>query len=578
MENFKNLGLSENTIQALIKKGFTEPTTIQAKVIPLLLQGEKDVVGQSQTGTGKTAAFALPILETIKERSKTVQAIILTPTRELALQVAQEINSLKGDKDIHILAVYGGSPIGPQRHRLEDGVDIVVGTPGRIMDLQKRKSLKLGHVKYAVLDEADEMLNMGFVEDIKSILKHTPEEKSMLLFSATMPKPILKIAKNYMRDYDFIAAEKTKLTLDSIEQIYYDINARDRNEGLKRVIDYYTDFYGIVFCNTKSNVDSLAAQLIKRNYNAAALHGDITQDQRERILQKFKDKTITILVATDVAARGIDVNDLTHVVNYSLPQSPESYVHRIGRTGRAGKKGISITFVIPSEKRKLSFVEKVNKCKLIKQKLPSVKDIIDNKENKIKEIIKNVIKKNKGKKTKYNSMAEELLGKDTAEEVVAAVLKYSFKNELNANSYKDIADAKVSRAIESSDRGRFGRGRSRSFGRSSSRGRSSFGRSEGRSSSRGRSDRSSEGRSERKTYGRSPARDRPSSKGRSERKPYGRSSSEGRSDRSSRKPFSFNKSDRKSSFSRSDKPSFSRSSKGKDRSSKKRSDRKRRDR
>jgi ATP-dependent RNA helicase DeaD len=477
MEEFKKLGLSKNTINALEKKGFTEPTSIQKEVIPLLLEGNKDIIAQSQTGTGKTAGFALPILEKIPEGSKTVQAIILTPTRELAVQVAQEIHSLKGEKAIKVLAVYGGDAIGPQIEKLKRGIDIVVGTPGRVMDLQKRRALKLDNIQYAVLDEADEMLNMGFVDDIESILQKTPENKKMLLFSATIPKPILNIAKNYMHDYHLIKVEKAQVITNTVEQVYYDVNARDRVEALRRIIDYYFDFYGIIFCNTKATVDNLSQKLTQFNYNAAALHGDITQAQREKILLQFRNKQIKILVATDVAARGIDVNDLTHVVNYSLPQSPESYVHRIGRTGRAGKKGISVTLVIPSEKRKLKFVERVNKCKLIEQKLPSIKDIINNKETKIKTVINNIINVNTSKISKYNTMAKELLEEHNPEEVIAAILKFSFKNELNSNTYKNISEAKASSG--GSGYGRSGRNRGRSDRGSRGRSRNRF--SEGRS-------------------------------------------------------------------------------------------------
>ena len=286
MEKFIKLGLTEKTLRALEKKGFTEPTEIQAKAIPLLLEGKKDVVGQSQTGTGKTASFALPILEKIEENTKDVQAIILTPTRELALQVAEEIDSLKGDRRIEVLAVYGGTPISTQRQKLNRGVGIVVGTPGRVMDLQNRGSLRLNHIKYAVLDEADEMLNMGFVEDIETILKNTPKEKSMLLFSATMPKQILNIAKKYMKEYELIEVEKENVTIQTVEQVYYNVNGRDRTEALKRLIDNYVDFYGIVFCNTKAATDTLAHQLRKLHYSAAAIHGDISQGQREKILQQ----------------------------------------------------------------------------------------------------------------------------------------------------------------------------------------------------------------------------------------------------------------------------------------------------
>lgn len=444
MEEFIKLGLSENTIRALVKKGFTTPTTIQSQVIPLLLKGEKDVIGQSQTGTGKTASFGLPILERIEENSKTVQAIILTPTRELAMQVAGEIISLKGDKKVHIISVYGGSAIDPQIKDLRRGVDIVVGTPGRVKDLQKRGVLKLNNIKYAVLDEADEMLNMGFVDDIKEILEKSPKEKTMLLFSATMPKPILKIAKEYMREHEIFEVEKSQVTVNTVEQIYYNISAKDRIEGIRRIIDYYVDFYGIIFCNTKSSVDTVAHKLAEMNYNAAAIHGDITQSQREKILQDFRNKKITILVATDVAARGIDVTNLSHVVNFSLPQSPETYVHRIGRTGRAGNKGISVTFVIPSESRKLGMLERINNCKLEKHTLPSAKDVIAHKEEQVKTIIKDMLE-NSGKTEKYEAMAKELLDIHEPLKVVSAILKYSFKHDLDSIRYKDISEPAPSR-------------------------------------------------------------------------------------------------------------------------------------
>lgn len=508
LSGFRKLGLSDNTIQALEKKGFTEPTTIQSKVIPLLLKGEKDVVGQSQTGTGKTAGFALPILERIKLGTKKVQAIVLTPTRELAIQVAKEIDSLKGKKKVKILSVYGGSSIVAQIQALKkDGIDIVVGTPGRVMDLQNRKVLKLQNVKFAVLDEADEMLNMGFVDDIETILEKTPEDKSMLLFSATMPKQILKIAKNYMRDYEFIEVEKKNVITENVEQIYYDVNAHDRVEAIKRIIDSNLDFHGIIFCNTKASVDNLTYKLTKLNYSSAALHGDITQSQREKILQKFRQGFVKVLIATDVAARGIDVNDLTHVINFSLPQSPESYVHRIGRTGRAGKKGISITLVIPSERRKLSFVERINKCKLVKHKLPTAKQIIENKESQVRDIITRIIDAHKvkstKKKTRFHTMAEELIEGNDPVNVVSAVLKYSFERELGTSDYKEISEPVVSK---SSSRGGSSSGRGR---RSSGRDRSSRGRrrnsgdrrSSGRERSSGSSKREGRSRSNRSSDG-----------------------------------------------------------------------------
>lgn len=451
MEEFKKLGLSDNAIQVLKKKGFTSPTAIQKKVIPLLLEGKKDIVGQSQTGSGKTAGFALPLLEKIKTHSKIIQAVVLTPTRELAIQVAQEIDSLKWNNEIKVLSVYGGASIEHQIQHLKQGVDIVVGTPGRMMDLQRRRCLVLNNVNYVVLDEADEMLNMGFVDDIETILKNTPKNRTMLLFSATIPKPIIKIAEKYMRNYVLIEIEKTQIITRDIEQIYYDINRNDKIEGLRRIIDYYIDFHGIVFCNTKMEVDSMTQQLTQMGYHVAALHGDIAQNQREKILKQFRERYVNVLVATDVAARGIDVNDLTHVINYSLPQSPQVYVHRIGRTGRAGKKGIAVTFVIPSEKGKLKFIERAHNCKIIKKELPSAEDIIKNKEAQIKTIIETALDTNEGESSKYRQMAKELLKEHNPEEVISAVLKYGFKHELDSSTYKNISEPKYEKASSRSD-------------------------------------------------------------------------------------------------------------------------------
>lgn len=441
---FKQLGLSENTIRALEKKGYTKPTEIQSKVIPLLLEGKKDIIGQSQTGTGKTASFALPIIEKLKKHKREhIRAIILAPTRELASQVSEEIISLKGDSTLKVTSVYGGASIESQIKTLKNNVDIVVGTPGRVMDLQRRNILKLNKIEFAVLDEADEMLNMGFIEDIQTILEHSPKDKNMLLFSATMPKPIMNIAKKYMKEHDIVEVEKNETNTINIEQLFYNVESKDRSEAVRRIIDFYPDFHGIIFCNRKTTADILSKQLSKLDHLAASLHGDISQGQREKILQKFKEKKVKALIATDVAARGIDVNDLTHVINFSLPQSPESYVHRIGRTGRAGKKGIAITLVIPSEKGKVKFVEKINNCKLKKAELPDVETIIKNKEIQLKNIVKNIIEKNQTKqRNKYNELAEEFLKKYSAEEVVAGLLKYGFKNDLNIESYKNSSQSK----------------------------------------------------------------------------------------------------------------------------------------
>jgi ATP-dependent RNA helicase DeaD len=457
MEEFKKLGLSDKTIKILVKKGFTKPTQIQEQTIPILLKTKQDVIGQAQTGTGKTASFGLPIIERIKDTNQ-VQALVLTPTRELAMQVTKEIESLS--EGIPCLAVYGGAPINNQITRLKKGVKIVVGTPGRIIDLIKRRVLQLKNIDYAVLDEADEMLNMGFIDDIEEILSKTNPSKQTLLFSATMPKPILNIAKKYMKDLVHISIKKDNIATDLIEQHYIDISPKDRIELLKRIIDLTPDFYGIIFCKTKMRVDFVSSQLIDKKYSAAALHGDVSQQQREQILGQFRNKKITILVATDVAARGIDVNDLTHVINFSLPQSPEQYIHRIGRTGRAGKKGIAITFLIPSEKRKLSFVERINNIKIPKAKIPSIKEVIAYKENNLYEKIITTIEKTK-ENEKFELFVTELLNKYNSRKVINALLNYNFQHELSANTYKNIEEVVTKGNDKKFNKNSRGRGRSR---------------------------------------------------------------------------------------------------------------------
>ena len=438
MEEFRKLGLSENTLPALQRKGYTVPTEIQRKAIPILLEGKRDIIAQSQTGTGKTASFALPIIEKIKENAGHVQAIILTPTRELALQVAKEFESLMGKKRLRVLAVYGGASVSEQRDRLRQGIDIVVGTPGRVIDQIQRKSLNLSLVSFAVLDEADEMLNMGFLEDIEIILKSTNATKRMLLFSATMPKPIIGIARKFMHDPVILEIERQHQISGLTEQIYYEVRPGDRFECLRRVLDITKDFYGIVFCKTRAEVDELSRKLMNAGYSAAAIHGDISQDQREKILQSFRIKRITILVATDVAARGIDVTDLTHVVNYSLPQSSELYVHRIGRTGRAGKKGIAITFVIPSEKGKFRFMEKRIPSQLHRREVPSVEEVKAMKVEHLKLELDSILKSEVS--GKYTALAKEILISNAPVPVVASLLKQIFQSA-ERESYTEIQKA-----------------------------------------------------------------------------------------------------------------------------------------
>jgi ATP-dependent RNA helicase DeaD len=435
---FNSLGLSPQTLEGITKKGFEEPTQIQSRIIPLFLTTDDDIVGQAQTGTGKTAAFGLPLIERLQEKAGHIQALILTPTRELAIQVAEEINSLRGRKYLHIVPIYGGQSIEVQFSKLRRGVDIVVGTPGRVIDHINRKTIDFSKITHIILDEADEMLNMGFIDDVIEIMKSTNKNKRTLLFSATMPRQILQLAEKFMGKYKLVEIESKQLTVDLTDQIYFEVNESDRLEALCRIIDVETEFYGLIFCRTKIDADVVASKLRDRGYDAEGLHGDIAQKQRERILNDFKKKQTTILVATDVAARGIDVADLSHVVNYSLPQDPESYVHRIGRTGRAGKQGTAITFITPSEYRRLAFIKRFVGTDIRKEKLPKVEDIINAKKATIKnDMVESIAAKNYAE---YLQMSIELLDGNDAESVVAALLKRSFDDQLNQAKYREIGD------------------------------------------------------------------------------------------------------------------------------------------
>ncbi|MFH1363364.1 MAG: DEAD/DEAH box helicase [Candidatus Omnitrophota bacterium] len=440
LKGFKELGLSENTLKALVRKGFEEPTEIQERIIPLFLNSSHDLVGQAQTGTGKTAAFGLPLVEKLTQGSLSVQTLILVPTRELAVQVAEEINSLKGDKHLVITAIYGGQSIDQQLRRLRKGVDIVVGTPGRVKDHLQRKSLKIDKISHMILDEADEMLNMGFIDDVEDILAYSGKTKRVLLFSATMPARILELAKKYMTDYKF-CAQKGELTVSLTEQIYFEVSYSDKLEALTRIIDSEVGFYGLIFCRTKIDVDDVSRKLSDRGYDVEGLHGDISQHQRERILGRFKQKRINVLVATDVAARGIDINNLSHVINYSLPQDPERYVHRIGRTGRAGKEGTAITFVTPDEYRKLSAIKRLTKTDILKKKLPGVDEIISSKKIRIKQEISDLA--SSAESNEYLGFAEEILSGLDPAQAVSALIKYSFGDELSPRSYAKIRDVSI---------------------------------------------------------------------------------------------------------------------------------------
>ena len=454
MTKFRELGLSDAMLDSLHKKGFEEPTPIQAQTIPFLLRNEHDLIGKAQTGTGKTAAFGIPIIENVVPNSKKVQAIILAPTRELAIQVTEELNSFAQERKINIAAVYGGQPIERQISNLKRGVDIVVGTPGRIIDHLERRTLDLSAVSYVVLDEADEMLNMGFIDDIESILKAAPAQRRTVLFSATMPPHIENLAKKYMKDYKVIAAVSDKVTRDNIEQIYFEVSQADKFEALFRIIDVEENFYGMVFCRTKLDADEISHKLVNRGCRAEAIHGDLSQVQREKVLHKFRSKKVTILVATDVAARGIDVDNLTHVINYSLPQDPESYVHRIGRTGRAGKTGIAITLITPSEYRKLVAIQRIANTKITKQKVPDVARVIEGKKQRIKSSIAEII--SLGGFSELEGIAQEILDENPDPKTsIAALLKMAFKDELSEKSYAEISEGNAykRRDLNYEDRG-----------------------------------------------------------------------------------------------------------------------------
>jgi len=433
---FKVFDLSEEMLSAIEKKGYVEPTEIQKLVLPVALKTEKDIIAQAQTGTGKTAAFTIPILERIDFKTdRSVKALIVTPTRELALQIYEEVKSLKGNRRIKVATVYGGQSMERQLKDLEKGVDIVVGTPGRLLDHINRKTLDLSKVQYLVLDEADRMLDMGFLDDVLEIIRQTPESKRTLLFSATMPKEIVDIARKFMKEYEHISTIKQELTTENAEQIYFEVDESDKLPLLCRIIDMNPEFYGIVFCQTKAEVDELSKKLSDLGYNADGLHGDYSQYQRERVLDKFKKRQLNILVTTDVAARGIDIEGLTHVVNYSVPRDPEYYVHRIGRTGRAGKKGFAITFVTRSDYYHFARVKKFARAKIVKDKVPMVEDILNRQLESIVNSIKSVPHVSN---ELFRDVAQKLIEDMGPTEAVEMLLHTLLKEKVDVTRYGNI--------------------------------------------------------------------------------------------------------------------------------------------
>lgn len=422
---FEELGLSPEIMKAVKNMGFEEASPIQAKAIPVMRSG-KDIIGQAQTGTGKTAAFGIPLLEKIDPKNKKLQAVVLCPTRELAIQVAEEIRNLgKYMHGIKVLPIYGGQEIVKQIRSLKSGTQLIIGTPGRVMDHMRRKTIRMEEVHTIVLDEADEMLNMGFREDIETILEGVPEERQTVLFSATMPQAILDITKKFQKDAQIVKVTKKELTVPNIEQFYYEVRPKNKEEVLARLLDIYTPKLSVVFCNTKRQVDLLVNGLLGRGYFAAGLHGDLKQAQRDRVMQGFRSGKTDILVATDVAARGIDVDEVEAVFNYDLPQDDEYYVHRIGRTGRAGREGRSFSFVSGKEVYKLKEIQRYCKTKIYAQKVPSLNDVASTKMENILEEIDNIIESED--LTKYLQAIENRVNDSdyTAMDMAAAFLKIS---------------------------------------------------------------------------------------------------------------------------------------------------------
>lgn len=434
---FSELNLSSEILKAVADMGFEEASPIQSLAIPKMIEG-LDIIGQAQTGTGKTAAFGIPILEKILPKEKTTQALVMCPTRELAIQVAEELKSLsKYKKGINIVPVYGGQPIVRQMSALNKGVHIVIGTPGRIIDHIERKTIKLESTKIVVLDEADEMLDMGFRDDIEFILKNLPEEKQTVFFSATMPKEFLALTKKYQVHPENIKVVHEKLTVPLTEQLYCEVREHQKLEALARCLDMYDPKLSLIFCNTKRKVDEVTAQLQIRGYSADAIHGDMNQTQRDRVMDKFRHCKIEILVATDVAARGIDVDDVEAVFNFDIPQDIESYVHRIGRTGRAGRTGKAFSFVAGRDIYKLRDIQRYTKVSVKRIPVPSLADVENVKISSFMEKLKETLKKNTFEK--YISKIESLIADNvTSVDVAAALFEMMIDEEKSDKQHEDI--------------------------------------------------------------------------------------------------------------------------------------------
>ncbi len=419
-KNFLDLNIDERLLRAIDEMGFEEPSPIQEKAIPPMLEG-RDVIGQAQTGTGKTAAFCIPILQRLTGQAGVPRALVLTPTRELAIQVAEEISHVGRYTSVRVLPVYGGQHIDRQIKAIRQGVDVVIGTPGRLLDHIRRGTLRFGDLLVVVLDEADEMLNMGFIDDIEAILQVTPSNRQTLLFSATIPDPIVRLAGRYMRDPVKIAIQPEHVTAPDIEQVYYEARPHERFETLCRILDSEAIERAIVFRRTKRGVDELTDQLRARGFSAEAIHGDLDQRQRNRVMQAFRQGDIDLLIATDVAARGIDVENVTHVINYDIPADPESYVHRIGRTGRAGRSGTAMTLVHPKENQIVRFIERAIKVRIKRRPVPTVADVAERQRGIWREKLEKTLRE--ANLTPFRGLIEELVEDYDSIDVGAAALK-----------------------------------------------------------------------------------------------------------------------------------------------------------
>ena len=479
MTNFSELNISASTLKSVQRMGFEEATPIQEGTITHAMEG-RDIIGQAQTGTGKTAAFGIPMIEKIDPKNPNIQSLIIAPTRELAIQVSEELYKLGYDKKVRLLSVYGGQEIGRQIRALKNKPQVIVGTPGRILDHINRRTLKLDQVETLILDEADEMLNMGFIDDINTILESVPDNRQTLLFSATMPGPIRKIADKFMKDPVEVKIKSKEMTVENIEQFYVKATEREKFDFLSRILNVHQPELAIIFGRTKRRVDELANALSIRGYLAEGIHGDLSQAKRMSVLKQFKSNKIDILVATDVAARGLDISGVTHVYNFDIPQDPESYVHRIGRTGRAGKSGIAVTFVTPREMGYLRIVEDTTKKRMTALRPPSSDEALVGQQRVAIEALTEII--NKNDLGDYRTLAAEMLEKHEAVDVVAAAIK---------SMTKEPDDSPISLSEERplpARRERSGGGRSGGGGYKGNRSSGGGGRS---SSSRGGSDRGS---------------------------------------------------------------------------------------